>query len=107
MSGSLGFECNSCGTFRIYSVDDSPEINCASCKKNMGTVGDIWSLENSCPFCDCQSYYKRKDCLGWIVLWMSKNQTLSYLISLSCLKKFLRLNLVFLKYVLQNLSFSG
>ena len=61
MSGSLGFECDSCGSFRIYSADGSPKINCTSCKKNLGTVGENWSLENSCPFCDCQSYYKRKD----------------------------------------------
>ena len=61
MSGSLAYECDTCGTFKIYSAESSPKIICASCDKKLGTVSENWSLENSCPFCNCKSYYKRKD----------------------------------------------
>ncbi len=61
MNGSFGYECDSCGLFKIYTIEDSAEIICTSCKNKLGTVSDNWSLENSCPFCECKSYYKRKD----------------------------------------------
>ena len=61
MSGSLAYECDTCGNFKIYSAENSPKIICASCDKKLGTVSENWSLENSCPFCNCKSYYKRKD----------------------------------------------
>jgi phage FluMu protein Com len=61
MNGSFGYECDDCGVFRIYSVEGSSDIDCASCNKKLGTVSNQWSLEDSCPFCDCKSYYKRKD----------------------------------------------
>ena len=59
--GSFGYECDDCGIFRIYSVENSSEIHCSSCNKKLGTVSEEWSLDNSCPFCECKSYYKRKD----------------------------------------------
>ena len=61
LTGSLGYECDDCGVFRIYSVENSSEIHCSSCNKKLGTVSEEWSLDNSCPFCKCKSYYKRKD----------------------------------------------
>ena len=61
MNGSIGYECDDCGKFGIYPVENSSNINCNQCNKKLGTVPNNWSLENSCPFCECKSYYKRKD----------------------------------------------
>ena len=71
MIGSMGIECDNCGSFKIYSTTDTSKIKCNSCKKKIGTVPDNWSLDRSCPFCDCKSFYKRKDfnqILGIIII---------------------------------------
>tara|TARA_B100001029_G_scaffold179251_1_gene188134 strand:- start:2829 stop:3257 length:429 start_codon:yes stop_codon:yes gene_type:complete len=61
ITGSFGYECEDCGVFRIYIIGNSSEIHCSSCNKKLGTVAKDWSLDKSCPFCQCESYYKRKD----------------------------------------------
>ena len=61
MNGSIGYECDDCGKFGIYPVENSSNINCNKCNKKLGTVSNNWSLECSCPFCESKSYYKRKD----------------------------------------------
>ncbi|MAJ44664.1 MAG: hypothetical protein CMF96_07975 [Candidatus Marinimicrobia bacterium] len=61
VTGSFSYECDDCGVFKIYSVENSPVIHCSSCNKKLGTIPKHWSLNKSCPFCQCKSYYKRKD----------------------------------------------
>ena len=58
---SFGYECDLCNTFRIYSIESSSDISCSKCNKLLASVSKDYDLTKACPFCECTSYYKRKD----------------------------------------------